>query len=72
MTPIRIVAIALIVAGIVGLIYGNFSYTKEKHEAKIGQLELSVNEKENVSIPTWLSAGGIAAGVLLLLVRRKP
>lgn len=57
----------LIVAGVLGLIYGGFSYTKETHEAKLGPLELSVQNKETISIPVWLSVGVIAAGAGLLL-----
>ena len=73
MGTIKIVALVLIVAGILGLVYGNFSYTKETHEAKIGPLELSVKEKETVNIPVWLGGGAIALGVVLLVAggRRK-
>jgi multidrug transporter EmrE-like cation transporter len=71
MTPIRIVAIVLIVAGVLGLAYGGFSFTKETHKAEIGPLKLSVKEKENVDVPQWLGAGAILLGVVLLVVGRK-
>jgi multidrug transporter EmrE-like cation transporter len=71
MNPIRILAIVLIVAGVLGLAYGSFSYTKETHEAKIGSLELSVKEKETVNVPQWAGVGAIVVGVVLLLVRTK-
>ena len=66
-----IVAILLIVAGAAGLIYGQFSYTKETHEARIGPLELSITKKETVNVPTWAGAGAIAIGVVLLVAGRK-
>ena len=73
MNLIRIVAIVLIAAGVLGLVYGSFSYTKETHSAKLGSLELSMKDKETVNVPQWLSVGGIVAGVLLLLLGgRKP
>jgi hypothetical protein len=68
---IKIVAIALIVAGTLGLVYGGFSYTSETHDAKLGPLELSVKEKRSVAVPAWAGAGAIAAGTLLLLFRKK-
>ena len=68
MNPTRIAGIVLIVAGVLGLLYGSFSYTKETHNAKIGPLELSVKDKETVNVPQWLSIGGIVVGVVLLLV----
>ena len=71
MDTIKIVAVALIVAGILALVYGSFSYTKETHEAKIGPLELSVKEKETVNIPVWAGVGAIVVGAVLLLVPLK-
>jgi hypothetical protein len=68
MNATRVLGIVLIVAGTLGLLYGSFSYTKETHEAKLGPIELSMKEKETVHVPTWAGAGGIAVGVLLLLV----
>ncbi|WP_140627261.1 hypothetical protein [Methylibium rhizosphaerae] len=67
----RIVGIVLIAAGVLGLLYGGFSFTKETHTAKLGPLELSVDEKERVNVPVWLSVGSVVAGVVLLAFGRK-
>ena len=71
MSAIKIVALALIVAGTLGLVYGRFSYTKESHQAKLGPLEFAVKQKETVNIPQWAGVGAIAVGVLLLLKRGR-
>jgi hypothetical protein len=71
MSAVKIVAIVLIAAGILGLAYGKFSYTKETHEAKLGPLELSVKDKEMVNVPVWVGVGAIVVGGLLLLVPNK-
>jgi drug/metabolite transporter (DMT)-like permease len=71
MSKIRIIAVILIIAGTLGLIYGQFTYTKESHRAKLGPLEFQVKEKETVNVPTWAGVGAIAAGVFLLLKDRK-
>jgi len=65
------VGVVLILAGTLGLVYSNFSYTKETHEAKIGPLELSVKEKETINIPVWAGVGAIIVGGILLLVPLK-
>ena len=67
MNAVKSVAIVLIVAGILGLVYGSFSYTKETQEVKFGPIELSVKEKQTVTIPIWVGVGTIAIGTSLLL-----
>jgi hypothetical protein len=67
----KIIGVLLIVAGTLGLIYGGFSYTREKHDVKVGPLQFSMAQKEEVNIPVWAGAGAIAIGVILLLVGRK-
>lgn len=67
----KILAIVLILAGILGVMYGKFSYTKETHQAKLGSLEMSFKEKETVNIPAWAGMAAIVAGAALLLVRTK-
>ena len=71
MNGIKIVAIALIVAGALALAYGGFSYTKETHTGKIGPIELSVKEKQTVNIPLWAGVGAIVIGGVLLVVGGK-
>ena len=71
MSALKVCGIALLAAGVLGLVYGGFSYTKETHEAKIGPLELSVKDKETVNVPVWAGVGGIVVGGLLLLAPTK-
>jgi TRAP-type C4-dicarboxylate transport system permease small subunit len=71
MSATKMAAMALIVVGILALVYGGFSYTKDTHDAKIGPLELSVKDKERVNIPVWAGVGAIVIGGGLLLVRQE-
>jgi hypothetical protein len=71
MNPIKLVAGALILAGVLGLLYGGFSYTKDTHDLKLGPLELSVKEKETVNVPVWAGVGAILVGAALLLFGNK-
>lgn len=63
----KIIAIALIALGILGLVYGGFNYTEDEHVAKLGSLEFSIKDEERVNIPVWASVAGIAIGAGLLL-----
>ena len=71
MNTTRLVAIALIVAGSLGLAYGGFSYTKDTTAVKLGPIELSIREKETVNIPVWAGVAAIVVGGVLLLAGGK-
>jgi hypothetical protein len=71
MNAIRILAIVLVLGGLLGLVYGGFTYTKESHDLHVGSLEMSIKDKETINVPVWAGAGAVAAGALLLIVRPK-
>jgi TRAP-type C4-dicarboxylate transport system permease small subunit len=71
MNAVKIAAVVLMVAGVLGLVYGSFSYTKETHEAKLGPLELSVSDRQTVNVPVWAGVGAIVIGGALLLIGSK-
>jgi TRAP-type C4-dicarboxylate transport system permease small subunit len=71
MNTVKLAAIVLIVAGILGLMYGGFTYTKDTHEANLGPIELSVKDKETVNIPAWAGVGAIVIGGGILLLGSK-
>ncbi len=66
----KAIALVLIVAGVLALVYRGFSYTSERHEAKLGRLSVRVDEKPRVTIPVWAGVAGIGVGVVLLLTDR--
>ncbi len=70
MNPIKMIAIVLIVAGGLGLLYGGFTYTKDTHETKIGPIVLAVKDTQTVNIPIWAGVGSIIAGMILLFARK--
>jgi len=68
MNAIKIFALGLIAAGVLALIYGGFSYTSASHEAKIGPLDMTINQKKVVSVPVWAGVAAIVVGAGFLLV----
>ncbi len=71
MNAIKIVGLALIVAGVLGLAWGSFGWTRQTHEAKLGPIELSVSERQTVDVPTWAGVAAIVVGGVLLVVGRR-
>lgn len=64
----QILGIVLVLAGVLALVYGGFTYTEDRHDVEIGPLELQVKDKERISIPVWAGViaviGGLALAVL--------
>ena len=67
MNGFTIVAVVLIIAGVLGLVYGGFTYTKENHEAKLGPIELTIKEKKSVNVPVWAGIGFVVVGAGILV-----
>ena len=67
----RILGLVLIVAGVLGLAYGSFTYTKDTHKANVGPLTLSVKDKETVNVPVWAGVLAILAGGGILFLAGK-
>lgn len=70
MNVMRIVGAIVLVLGILGLVYGGFTYTKETHDANLGPIEIEIKDKETVGIPIWLSVVVTVAGAALLVFGR--
>jgi hypothetical protein len=66
----KILGVILLAGGLLALAYGGFSYTQERHEAKLGPLELQVKDKERVEIPPWAGVVAVVGGIVLLAWRR--
>jgi uncharacterized membrane protein YidH (DUF202 family) len=71
MTGTRLIAVVLIVLGVLALVYGGFSYTKDSTVAKVGPIELTAKRQETVNIPLWAGIGAIVVGGVLLVMGKK-
>jgi hypothetical protein len=70
---VRIVAIALIVLGIIALLYGGITYTKREKIIDIGPIEATAQTRETIPLPPLFGAIAIVGGIALFVVAgRKP
>jgi hypothetical protein len=67
MGPARIAAIVIVLAGVLALVYGGFSYTTKDTAAKVGPLEIKVEKENRVNVPVWAGVAAIVAGGLLFV-----
>jgi TRAP-type C4-dicarboxylate transport system permease small subunit len=71
MNAVKILALALIAAGVLGLAYGSFTYTKKTHEANVGPLSVAVKDKETVNVPVWAGVVAVVIGGGLLFFKNQ-
>lgn len=67
----KVVALVLLAAGILALVYGGFTYTRKTHRADIGPISFAIKETDTVNVPVWAGIGAIVAGGALLFVGTK-
>jgi len=71
MNSMKMAAFALMIVGVLALAYGGFTYTKETHDADMGPIHMSIDEKEHVDIPIWAGVGALVLGGALLVFGKK-
>jgi hypothetical protein len=66
MKGIRLLGAVLLALGVLALVYGGFSYTREKGDTKLGPIEIELKEKKRVNVPVWAGVVLVAGGAVLL------
>lgn len=71
MTPRRIVGLVLVIVGLVSLLWGGISWTRERTVLDIGPVEARTEERETIPLPPILGGVALAAGAVLLVMRER-
>jgi hypothetical protein len=67
MKPISIVGVALIVLGLVALVYQGITYTSRETVIDIGPLHATADRQKTLPLPPILGFVALAGGVVLLV-----
>jgi UDP-N-acetylmuramyl pentapeptide phosphotransferase/UDP-N-acetylglucosamine-1-phosphate transferase len=67
----KILGIVLIVAGVLVLAFGGFSYTREKKVVDLGPIQATTRTEHNVPIPPLAGGAAVLAGVAVLIVSTR-
>jgi len=67
----RMLAIALIVLGVVALVYGGITYNAgDKTVLEVGDMKVTATEKKTIPLPPVLGAIALVGGIALLVTQR--
>jgi uncharacterized membrane protein YidH (DUF202 family) len=67
----KIAGIVLIIAGVIALVYGGFSYTTTKKAVDMGPLQINTKQNHSVPLPPVLGVIAIVGGGALLYFGAK-
>ena len=67
----KIAAVVLIVAGVLALAYGGFSYTREKKVIDLGPIQATAKTRETVPIPPLIGGAALAGGIIMLVMSSR-
>lgn len=71
MKGLTLLGAALVIVGVLALVFSNFSYTDTKPVLKAGPLQVNAEEEHHVSIPTIGGVVLLLAGVALVFAGRR-
>lgn len=70
-SPITVVGLLLVIAGILALSYQGYTYQKPEEIAKIGNVKITAEQDKTIQFPPYLGGAALAAGLVLVIVGRK-
>ena len=73
MKAMTLIGIALIILGVVALVYQGITYTTREKVVDLGPLKITADKDKNIPLPPIVGVLALAAGVTLVIVgARKP
>ena len=66
-----LVGLLLVVLGLVGVVYGGITYTRNRQVARVGPIEVTTQEQKQIPISPILGGVAIVAGVVLIVAVRR-
>lgn len=67
MKPLTIAGIALVVVGVIALIYGGITYTSRETVVDIGPIHATADRERTLPLPPIVGIVAVAGGVALLV-----
>lgn len=67
----KLIGLILLAGGILAIAVGGFGYPPESHAADLGPIQIKVQQEQHVNVPLWAGVTAIAAGAIMLAIRRR-
>jgi hypothetical protein len=67
----KLIGFVLIVCGILALVYGGISYSRQRTVLDVGPIKATATEQHNIPLSPIVGGIAIVGGLLLLIVPRR-
>ena len=67
----KTVGIVLVVLGVLALVYGGFTYNKNRTVLEVGSMSVTATEHKSIQVPAVVGVVALIGGVALLVVGKR-
>lgn len=67
----KIIGIVLVALGILALVYGGISYSKNRTVLEMGPMSVTATEQKRIPVPAVVGVAALLGGVALIVVGRR-
>ncbi len=67
----KVLGVVLMLAGVLALAYGGFTYTTHKKAVDMGPLQVERSKQHSVPVPPLLGLGALAVGAVLFFTGNR-
>jgi hypothetical protein len=64
----RVIGMILVAVGLVALLWGGISWTREETVFEAGPIEVQTQERERIPLPPLLGGAALIGGIILLVL----
>jgi hypothetical protein len=67
----KTIGLVLVVVGVLALVYGGFSYNKDRTVLHMGSMNITATEQKSVSVPVLVGVAVLVGGIAILAVGKR-
>jgi uncharacterized membrane protein YidH (DUF202 family) len=67
----KIIGIVLVALGVLALVYGGFSYNRDRTVLQMGSMEMTATENQTVPVPATVGLVVLLGGVALIVFEKR-
>ncbi len=67
----KVIGLVLIAIGLIGLVWGGFTYTTRKTVVDLGPIQATADQKHEIPLSPILGVAALAGGIALLVYSSK-